>query len=103
MRDPSQEEVEIAIGNVFKARWDDGQFSESNLNEYELNRVKQAFVRVWRTLHHDRLKYPSTTTGRMPVPPNMVAQTGDSASAQSSANPISSSNIPALPPGTDCC
>jgi putative nucleotidyltransferase with HDIG domain len=69
MRDPSQEEVETAIGNVFKARWDDGQFDESELTLEELDKVKQAFVRVWRTLHHDRLKYPSTTTGKMPVPP----------------------------------
>jgi cyclic-di-AMP phosphodiesterase PgpH len=76
MRDPTQEEVEIAIGNVFKARWDDGQFSESNLTAAELEKVKQAFVRVWRTLHHERLKYPSTTTGRMPVPPNRPPVTG---------------------------
>lgn len=69
MRDPTQEEVETAMSNVFKARWDDGQFDESGLSAEELEKVKQAFVRVWRTLHHDRLKYPSTTTGKMPVPP----------------------------------
>lgn len=73
MHDPTQEEVEEAISRVFKARWDDGQFSEANLSAPELERVKQAFVRVWRTLHHDRLKYPSTTTGRMPVPPSRSA------------------------------
>jgi putative nucleotidyltransferase with HDIG domain len=69
MRDPSQEEVEQAMANVFKARWDDGQFADSGLTHEELDKVRKAFVRVWRTLHHDRLKYPSTTTGRMPVPP----------------------------------
>lgn len=69
MKDPTQEEVETVMGNVFKARWDDGQFNESDLTLTELEKVKQAFVRVWRTLHHERLKYPSTTTGKMPVPP----------------------------------
>lgn len=69
LHDPTQQEVEAAIGNVFKARWDDGQFTESTLTEPELNKVRDAFARVWRTLHHERLKYPSTTTGRMPVPP----------------------------------
>jgi putative nucleotidyltransferase with HDIG domain len=69
MRDPSQEEVEAAMGNVFKARWDDGQFADADLTAKELEQVKQAFVRVWRTLHHERLKYPSTTTGRMPFVP----------------------------------
>ncbi|MBY0360025.1 MAG: HDIG domain-containing protein [Candidatus Obscuribacterales bacterium] len=74
MRDPGQEEVEAAIANVFKARWEDGQFSESGLTFEELEKVKRGFVRVWRTLHHERLKYPSTTTGRMPVPPNAVQE-----------------------------
>jgi putative nucleotidyltransferase with HDIG domain len=69
LKDPSEEEVEQSIGAVFKARWDDGQFSESGLTHEELEKVKKAFVRVWRTLHHERLKYPATTTGRMPVPP----------------------------------
>ncbi|HEY9774031.1 MAG TPA: HDIG domain-containing metalloprotein [Planktothrix sp.] len=69
MKNPTEEEVETAIDKVFQNRWDDGQFGESSLTFNELQRVKKAFVRVWRTLHHDRLKYPSTTTGRMPVPP----------------------------------
>lgn len=74
MRDPSQEEVEEAIAKVFKARWDDGQCADSGLTPEELEKVKQGFVRVWRTLHHERLKYPSTTTGRMPVPPTREPQ-----------------------------
>lgn len=69
MNDPTQDEVEATMSNVFKARHDDGQFSESGMTKDELERVKKAFARVWRTLHHERLKYPSTTTGRMPVPP----------------------------------
>lgn len=69
LKDPTQEEVDAAIANVFKARWEDGQFSESGMSAAEFERVKKAFVHVWRTLHHDRLKYPSTTTGKMPVPP----------------------------------
>ena len=73
MKDPSEEEVETAIDKVFENRWQDGQFSESSLTYDELHRVKLAFVRVWRTLHHDRLKYPSTTTGKMAVPPTSAA------------------------------
>lgn len=73
MRDPSEEEVEIAISSVFKARTDDGQFTESGMTAQDLEKVKKAFGRVWRTLHHERLKYPSTTTGRMPTPPDSVA------------------------------
>lgn len=82
MKDPSQEEVEQAMSNVFKARWDDGQFNESSLTHDELDKVRKAFVRVWRTLHHDRLKYPSTTTGRMPVPPPPQADNQESSGKQ---------------------
>lgn len=76
MHDPTQEEVESAIDKVFQNRWEDGQFNESSLTYQELIKVRQAFVRVWRTLHHERLKYPSTTTGRMAIAPEMHGQTG---------------------------
>lgn len=121
MRDPSQEEVEAAISNVFKARWDDGQFTEADISDQEMDKVKQAFVRVWRTLHHERLKYPSTTTGRMPVPPPMVplqppshmtpnpagsAEAPNGADGNTGTNgaskPTADSTLP-LPPGADCC
>jgi len=73
MNNPLQEEVDDAIGKVFQNRWDDGQFTESGLTYNELKNVQRAFGRVWRTLHHERLKYPSTTTGRMAVPPAQAA------------------------------
>ncbi|HNG22218.1 MAG TPA: HDIG domain-containing protein, partial [Candidatus Obscuribacter sp.] len=71
MRDPSQEEVEQALEKVFLNRWEDGQFSESGLSLEELHKVKAGFARVWRTLHHERLKYPATTTGKMPIAPQV--------------------------------
>jgi len=78
MKDPSEEEVEAAMAKVFQNRWDDEQFSEASLTYNELMRIRKAFVRVWRTLHHERLKYPSTTTGRMPVvPDNLPRATGE--------------------------
>ncbi|MBK7746660.1 MAG: HDIG domain-containing protein [Candidatus Obscuribacter sp.] len=69
MRDPSQEEVDEALTKVFQNRWDDGQFNESTLSYEEMQKVKSGFARVWRTLHHERLKYPSTTTGKMAIAP----------------------------------
>lgn len=84
MNDPTQKEVEEAIDKVFKNRWEDGQFSEAGLAESDLWRVRDAFVHVWRTLHHERLKYPSTTTGRMPVAPSNLetgAPNGENESA----------------------
>lgn len=73
MTDPTQEEVEAALAKVFENRWQDGQFEQSTLTFDELQKVKVAFARVWRTLHHERLKYPATTTGKMPVPPDQLS------------------------------
>jgi len=73
MTDPTQEEVDEAISKVFENRWQDGQFTESGLTYANLMKIKEAFLRVWRTLHHERLKYPSTTTGRMPMPPESIS------------------------------
>lgn len=69
MRDPSQEEVEETLEKVFQNRWDDGQFALSGLTMEEMHKVRAAFARVWRTLHHERLKYPASSTGKMPIAP----------------------------------
>lgn len=98
MHDPTEQEVQEAIARVFQNRWDDGQFNESSLTYGELNKVQAAFVRVWRTLHHERLKYPSTTTGRMAIPPNMP-ETGrpeqTEASSETAPSATSGSGNPA--------
>jgi putative nucleotidyltransferase with HDIG domain len=72
MTDPSLEEIDATLSTVFENRYQDGQLSQSSLNYDELQLVKAAFTRVWRTLHHERLKYPTTTTGKMAVPPEAV-------------------------------
>lgn len=88
MQNPTNEEVEIALDRVFQNRWDDGQLADSNLTYEEMQKVRAGFCRVWRTLHHERLKYPATTTGKMPMAPEVVKVD-------------SSSEAP--PPPLDCC
>lgn len=73
MKSPSQEEVDEALTKVLENRWQDGQLNQSTLTHKELQQIKRAFAKVWRDLHHDRLKYPTTTTGHMPMPPQPVA------------------------------
>ncbi len=94
MHDPTQEEVEQALEKVFQNRWDDGQFKDSTLTYDELVKVKGGFCRVWRTLHHERLKYPATTTGKMPVPHVPVS---DSPQGTSAGISTGSSSIEAKP------
>ncbi len=72
MENPSQEEVDEALTKVLENRWQDGQLNQSTLTYKELQQVKNAFAKVWRDLHHYRPKYPTTTTGHMPMPPQPV-------------------------------
>ncbi len=90
MQNPTNEEVEIALDKVFQNRWDDGQLADSNLTYEEMQKVRAGFCRVWRTLHHERLKYPATTTGKMPIAPDVV---------QTEAEAESKSEVPPI----DCC
>lgn len=80
MQNPTNEEVEIALDKVFQNRWDDGQLADSNLTYEEMQKVRAGFCRVWRTLHHERLKYPATTTGKMPIAPDVVQTEAESES-----------------------
>lgn len=81
MQNPTNEEVEIALDKVFQNRWDDGQFTDSGLTFDELQKVRAGFCRVWKTLHHERLKYPATTTGKMPIAPESKTVEGSAAIA----------------------
>ena len=67
LKEPTEDEVKNVISQVFKTRLDDGQFTDSGLTDEDLEKIENAFVRVWRTLHHERLKYPSTSTGKMAI------------------------------------
>ncbi len=92
MQNPTNEEVEIALDKVFQNRWDDGQLADSNLTYEEMQKVRAGFCRVWRTLHHERLKYPATTTGKMPIAPDVVP-------TEAEAKSESESEVPPI----DCC
>lgn len=83
MKDPTEADVEKAINKIFELRWADEQFSEADLSYDEMQRVKLAFVRVWRTLHHERLKYPSTATGKMDVDESENSSSKDESSSSS--------------------
>jgi putative nucleotidyltransferase with HDIG domain len=110
MQNPTNEEVEIALDKVFQNRWDDGQFTDSGLTFDELQKVRAGFCRVWRTLHHERLKYPATTTGKMPIAPESktiegstaIAASADTAEAAKADTAVAEkTDIPAY--NDDCC
>ncbi len=103
MQNPTNEEVEIALERVFQNRWDDGQFTDSSLTLEELHKVKAGFCRVWRTLHHERLKYPSTTTGKMPIAPVEVSAAAPVAGTATGTVTGTATEPAEVVINTDCC
>jgi membrane-associated HD superfamily phosphohydrolase len=46
------------VNKIFKARWREGQLSDSGLKYEELPLIAEIYVRVWQQFHHQRIVYP---------------------------------------------
>lgn len=55
---PTQHSVRGMLDKLFSMRLADGDLDDSPLSLVELQRVKEAFVRVLTGIHHQRVKYP---------------------------------------------
>jgi putative nucleotidyltransferase with HDIG domain len=51
-------EVEKNIRRLIRMKLDDGQLEESGLTVGDLEKIAKAFVRVFRGMYHERVKYP---------------------------------------------
>lgn len=54
----SESEVMNMINRIISARLNEGELDNSGLDRAELDKVGEAFLRVWRTKNHERVKYP---------------------------------------------
>lgn len=46
------------VHKILKARWHDGQLTNSGLNKQDMPKIAEIFVRVWQDHHHQRIAYP---------------------------------------------
>lgn len=58
MTDPTPGRIEGLVRKMVKAKLDDGQLDECDLNFRDLNRMSTAFVRVLTGIFHHRIEYP---------------------------------------------
>ena len=61
---PSQEEIEKFIDELFLRRMERGEFSKAELTFTDLEKIKNAFVRVLSGYYHTRIEYPKIDLSR---------------------------------------
>lgn len=58
LSDPTPGRIEGLVHRIVKAKLDDGQLDECDLNFKDLSRISAAFVRVLTGIFHQRIEYP---------------------------------------------
>lgn len=58
LKDVTPKQALSTIQKIFKARWHDGQLTDSGLSYDELPMIAEIFVRVWQQFNHKRIVYP---------------------------------------------
>jgi membrane-associated HD superfamily phosphohydrolase len=51
------------INNIINSRFNEGELDNSGLTEDELKIIATAFLDIWRSQNHERVKYPDKPAG----------------------------------------
>jgi putative nucleotidyltransferase with HDIG domain len=62
LKDATREEAMNMINKILRARWQEGQLSESGLTRDEMGTIARVFVNVWQQSNHQRIAYPKLGT-----------------------------------------
>ncbi|GAA0122194.1 MAG: HDIG domain-containing protein [Clostridium argentinense] len=55
---PTKEKVEQMVDNIFKGRLSENQLDNCDLTFKELQKIKEAFLKVLKGIYHERIEYP---------------------------------------------
>lgn len=66
LKDASPEDALALINRIMRARWQDGQLSDSGLSRAELGQIAEIFVCVWQQFNHQRIAYPKLAPASAP-------------------------------------
>ena len=58
MEDMTAEQFEETIEGLIRRRFIEGQLDECDLTLRDLNRIREAFLKILIGMHHQRIKYP---------------------------------------------
>jgi hypothetical protein len=59
LKDATPEVALSTINKILRARWQDSQLIDSQLQREELSQIAEVFVRVWMQSNHQRIVYPT--------------------------------------------
>ena len=62
-QDPSPQRVREVIDHIVKQRVDQGQLNEAPLTLRDLDVIKGEFARVYASMNHARIDYPTASGG----------------------------------------
>jgi len=65
---PTAQKLEKFIQQLFDAKIEHGQLSESELSFHEIEVIKKSFVRVLAGYYHSRIEYPKQPSAAKPLP-----------------------------------
>lgn len=58
IQNPTKEKIESMVDNIFKGKLNENQLDNCNLTFRDINKIKQAFLKVLRGIYHERVEYP---------------------------------------------
>ncbi|MBI4536054.1 MAG: HDIG domain-containing protein [Ignavibacteriae bacterium] len=75
--DPSPQKLEVAIDELIKKRFEEGELDECPLTLKDLTKIKAAFLGVLVGIYHARIKYPEAEQKKSPTMGKPEAETAE--------------------------
>jgi len=66
--DKDSSEIEAFVRKLIKDKFDDGQLNASGLSIKDLETIAEAFMKVFKGMHHERVPYPAGTVKELTAP-----------------------------------
>lgn len=59
LKHPTEESIETMVRNVIKGKFNDNQLDLCDVTLRDIERIIQVFIRILRSVYHERIEYPS--------------------------------------------
>ncbi|WP_027625044.1 HD family phosphohydrolase [Clostridium lundense] len=59
INEPTKGKIEEMVNNIIKARLNEGQLDNCNLTLKDLDKIREAFIKVLMGIYHQRIEYPT--------------------------------------------
>lgn len=63
LEDPTPKKMSDAIAHLMRARVEAGQYDEAPITMAQMTKIREVFLRVYESMHHNRIDYPTASGG----------------------------------------